>query len=221
LVWSEGEPDSPPSFLAGYGWEPREFGSGSSFSRRQLDVKWVYDSSDDPLFPSDGVTLAAGLELSDLELTEQVPRDPSALEPQPLGELPDSDAHLVAAAVSGQKTWLLTPHQAASASLRVSVGRSSLKDVLVRDELIEAEVTAFEITAGLRHSTPLWGFERARRLGELRLETNAHYGYEVLSPQVGSGAVGRFQLGTGLAFRNRWGLFRFGLSYINFIGEER
>jgi hypothetical protein len=133
--------------------------------------------------------------------------------------LPDSRAHLLAVAVSGQKTWPLTQRQAVSASVRTAVGRSSLQEVLIGNELITEDVTALEVTAGLRHSVSLWGFERARRLGELRLETTANYGYETLSPQVGAGSVGRVQLGTSLAFRNRWGLFRLGLSYLNFIGD--
>jgi hypothetical protein len=214
LTWSEGEPSTRRSFLRGPGFD-RDFNLDSNFSRLQLDLKWVYDNTDDPLFPSDGVTVSAGLELSDLELTDQ------GRELFGPDGLPDSRAHLLAVAVSGQKTWPLTQKQAASASLRTAVGRSNLREVLVGDELVNEDVTALEVTAGLRHSLSLWGFERARRLGELRLETTADYGYEALSPQIGAGSVGRFQLGTSLAFRNRWGLFRFGLSYLDFIGDWR
>ena len=222
LAWSEGEPSARRSFLRDPGFD-RHFGFDSNFSRLQLDLKWVYDNTDDPLFPSDGVTLSGGLELSDLELTDQVLEHfgPPPPEGRPAGDLPDSDAHLLALAVSGQKTWPLTPKQAASASLRMAVGRSNLQEVLIGDERVDEDVTALEVTAGLRHSLSLWGFERARRFGELRLETTANYGYEALSPRIGAGSVGRFQLGTSLAFRNRWGLFRLGLSYLDFIGDWR
>lgn len=221
LAWSEGEPSRRRSFL--HESDPdRQFGLDSGFRRHQLDLKWVYDNSDDPLFPSDGVTLSAGLELSDLELADQVLEDSTPLpQPRPPVELPDSDAHLVTLAVSGQKTWPLTPRQAASASLRIAVGRSNLQDVLVGSEVINDDLNALEITAGLRHSASLWGFERARRLGELRWETTADYGYESLEPRIGPGSVARFQLRTGLAFRNRWGLFRLGLAYLDFIGDWR
>lgn len=215
LTLAEGEPGTRRSFLRGPGFD-RHFDLESNFSRLQLDLKWVYDNTDDPLFPSDGVTLSAGLELSDLELTEQGREFFGSPFP---GEIPDSDAHLLAAAVSGQKTWPLTQRQAVSANVRTAVGRSSLQKVLIGDELVSEDVTALEVTAGLRHAVSLWGFERARRLGELRLETTANYGYEALSPRIGAGSVGRVQLGTSLAFRNRWGLFRLGLSYLNFIGD--
>lgn len=224
LTWSEGEPSTRRSFLRDPGLD-REFGFHSDFSRLQLDLKWVYDNTDDPLFPSDGVTLSAGLEMSDLEMTDQVLEYFGTPPPQarPAGELPDglpdSKAHLLAVAVSGQKTWPLTPRQAVSASVRTAVGRSNLQEVLIGDELVSEDVTALEVTAGFRHSVSLWGFERARRLGELRLETTANYGYEALSPRIGAGSVGRVQVGTSLAFRNRWGLFRLGLSYLNFIGD--
>lgn len=226
LSWSEGEPSTRRSFLRDPEFD-RFFGADSHFSRLQVDLKWVYDNTDDPLFPSDGVTLSGGLELSDLEMTEQVLEHSGTVPPEarPAGDLPDglsdSKAHLLALAVSGQKTWPLTPKQAASASLRMAVGRSSLQEVLIGDGLVDEDVTALEVTAGLRHSLSLWGFERARRFGELRLETTANYGYEALSPRIGAGSVGRFQLGTSLAFRNRWGLFRFGLSYLDFIGDWR
>lgn len=220
LSWSRSEPDNL-QFFFGEAGRKRFFGRESEFHRLQLDLKWVYDNSDDPLFPSDGVTLAAGLEVSDRRMSDTVFEEVLAPYVIFVETLPDSRATLVAVAASGQKTWPLTPRQAASANLRMAVGRSSLDTAWIGDQLRTQDVTALEVTTGLRHSLSLWGFERSRRFGDLRLETTADYGYEALTPRLGVGSVGRFRLGTSVAFRNRWGLFRVGFTYLDFNGGRR
>lgn len=223
LSWSDGKPYSRRAFRDEEGTEDR-YAPGGEVNFLELDAKWIYDTTDDPLFPTSGVTLSAGVEVHDLDLSD-LRSDPTRFPPE--GELlravpPQTSARQVAFAASGQKTWALTPRQAFSANLRAAVGESRIENLVVGDELVlEQDLTSFEATAGFEHSWSLWGFEKTRRWGDLRLENFASYGYDQVSPRIGVGIARRFQLGTALAFRNRWGVFRFGISYLNLMGEGR
>lgn len=220
LSWSQGEPSRVHSLLGSTGFEGLYYGSGEGFTRRQADVKWVYDTADDPLFPTAGVTLSGGLEIGDLELPQ--PFRFLGAEPVPALTDADSTARMAALAVAGRRHWSLTPRQSFSAGLRTAVGRSRVENLEVDGRLIRQEdLTTLEGAADLRYSVSLWKAGKTRERGDLRLETTAGYSYEAVTPGLGADHLGRLQLGTSVAFRNRWGVFRAGFSYLDFDGGAR
>ena len=220
LSWRQGEPSSLRSLLGSTGFEGLYYGFDEGFTRRQADVKWVYDTADDPLFPTTGVTLSGGLEIGDLELPQ--PFRFLGAEPVPPLTAGDSTARMAALAVAGRHHWSLTPRQSFSAGLRTAVGRSRVENLEVDGRLVAQEdLTTLEGAADVRYSVSLWKAERTRERGDLRLETTAAYSYEAVTPGLGADHLGRLQLGTSLAFRNRWGVFRAGFSYLDFNGGNR
>jgi hypothetical protein len=129
---------------------------------------------------------------------------------------------MAALAVTGRRHWAFTSRQAVSAGLRTAAGRSRIENLEVDGRLVrQADLTTLEGVADLRYSVSLWGAERTRENGDLRLETTAAYSYEAVTPRLGAGRLGRLQLGTSLAFRNRWGVFRAGFSFLDFLGGRR
>lgn len=220
LSWREGEPSRFRRLLTFSGFEGFAYPSGESFTRRQADVKWVFDTADDPLFPTGGVTLSAGLEIGDLKL----PQPTGLIGAEPANPLTsaDSESRMAALALTGRRHWAITPRQSFSAGLRTAVGRSRIENLEVDGRLVTGEdLTTLEGAADLRYSVSLWRAARTRERGDLRLETTAGYSYEAVTPGLGADHLGRLQLGTSLAFRNRWGVFRAGFSYLDFSGEGR
>lgn len=199
------------------------FVRGQDLSYRRAEAKWVYDTTDDPLFPTRGLSLSAGLEASHLRIRDLVSFslvDPSL--PNELTETPfsSSEAEQVVGALSAIRHWSLSPRQTVSASGRFSLGRSRLENLVTGDGRILPQVhTDFTGgSLGLQYAAVLKHSRGEGNFTDLRLETGFEAGVETTSPDLGVSPLERFSVFAAVVFRNQWGRIRVSLTYLD-LGE--
>ncbi len=205
----------------------------------ELEVAWVYDSTDDPVFPTrgDAVTAAVGLRWLEADLSPPsfALDTPGALD-APMAAMRSRRLGLSA---FGARHWPLTARQTVSLSLKLAASRSETENVpIARDpgagvpaEAAGGEplglafgggdVDTLEAELGARYSLALWGPAKVRRRGELRWETVAGLLYVETSPAFNPVAhpLWGVSLSTGIALRNTWGIFRIGFTFLDFDGD--
>lgn len=123
----------------------------SRLQQRDASLAWIYDTTDDPLFPGRGVKLSAGVFRE--EAGERSSFGPFVRHTQ----FQISGISLFAA-----RHWPLTPRQSLSVALAATAVTSN-RTVLDH---------GYDATLDLLHSVSLWGDERTRRFGDLRWETD-------------------------------------------------
>lgn len=196
----------------------------SDLTLDRAELKWVRDTSDDPLVPTRGFTLAGGLEWTSFQTG---PLRGFRQETNYFAErLPGQQSELTAAVVSGARHWTLTPRQTISGEGRLSVGQASLRQLPTATGLVRSQdLDAYSGSAGLRHALRLRQSRGERGFSDLYLETAAEIGIETTSPKLSASAtpgtpnpLERLELSVGVLFRNVWGLLRFRLSYLD-VGE--
>jgi hypothetical protein len=185
---------------------------------RRAELKWFYDTADDPLFPTQGVTLSGGVELAQQTVPVKA-RDASLFDPADF----ESEARLLALAATGRKSWPLSPRQSVSLGGRLAVGRSTIDHLLLADGSIRREpvdLDSVETAVEGRYSVSLWGFEQTRDHGDLRAEAFVRAGYETTSPSFW-GPVTQLSAGPSVVFRNAWGVFRAAFTYLDIQRSRR
>jgi hypothetical protein len=202
--------DDPASF----GLEERGSVNQGELSYRRAEAKWVYDTSDDPVVPSRGSTLTAGLEASRFAahgLVIEQRQAPFIAEPAP-----SFKSQQVLAAVSAVRYWSITPRQTVSGVGRIAAGRSQVENLLAGDHIVAS--AGFNTLGGsvrLQHSLTLQRSRGRSRLLDLRWETGAELGMERSSPAFGHGTLRRLLLETSLVYRNQWGRIRASLTFLS------
>lgn len=190
----------------------------------QLATRWVYDTTDDPLLPTRGLSFAAGIEAAALRLDGvEVLRYDTLPGPLRVLELPDQESETVSAVVTAARHWPLTPRQTVSATGRASAGRSWLRNVqdlgrrLEPGQEVDADVDVYGVAAGVRHAVSLWRGRQPHGFGDLSLESTVEAGRETASPDLGFTAtpLTRLEVSTGLVYRHQWGLLRLQLTYLD------
>lgn len=201
------------------------------FRHRRAELRWVYDTTDDPVLPSRGRVASAGVVAATLttgaERSFSLPGG---------GSLPTSftgpalDTRWIALVVSGEQLRPLTSRQTVRGGVHLTAGSSrvdSLPATTAPGAAPEADteprdLTAFAARAEGGYALDLLTGARARTVGELRLEIRAGFGCEGTSPDlaVGLNPVRRLDLGVGLVLRNPWGIFRLSFSFVDFLGAE-
>jgi hypothetical protein len=185
-------------------------------SYQRAQARWVYDTSDDPIVPSRGVTLSVGIEASrfegeNLSAFRLGPDLTSEREP-----LPPFESKRTEVAVSGTRHWSVTPRQAVSATGRVAAGRSRIENLLVQGRPLAAtEFDTVAGSAGVRHALALVRSRGRGNFNDLWLETGAEFGVERTSPDLGPSPLERLSFSIALLFRNQWGRIRASLSYLD------
>lgn len=184
-------------------------------------LKWVRDTSDDPLVPSRGVTLSGGVEWSSFDSGPverfRFPYD------GPAERLPGQHSEQIAAQASAARHWSLTPRQTIS-----GLGRLSLGQVHLRNLPTDAGVLADEKldvcggSVGLRHAVRLKQSRGERGFGDTYLESKIEVGIESTSldvqPSSAPDPLQRLEMSLGLVFRSAWGRLRLLLTYLD-VGE--
>jgi hypothetical protein len=182
----------------------------------RAEAKWVYDTSDDPLLPTRGLSVSAGLEAARFDgrgLIELLPSVEGGLFPIPVS---DFHSEQVVAAASAIRHWPITPRQTVSATGRAFGGTSRLKNLIVRfEEPRDADLDTFGGSLGVQHALKLRQSRRAGDFADVRLESGVEVGVERTSPDLGPSPVERFSAWVGLVFRNQWGRVRVLLSYLD------
>ncbi|MEM7353216.1 MAG: hypothetical protein AAF657_20645 [Acidobacteriota bacterium] len=194
--------------------------------QEEIEVAWVYDTTDDPVFPDSGDAVTASVSLRQLEgdLSTILRLGPVATflatpSAQVSSRLVGLDAH-------GTRHWPLSPRQTVSLSLEVLLSRSDVDNLPVELEdgtirLVSDTVDAVEAEIGLRHSVRLRGPRPGKRSGEVRWETLANLVYLETSSAFNAldQPLWGLSASTGIALRNSWGIFRFGIAYLDFDGD--
>jgi hypothetical protein len=197
----------------------------SDLTLDRAELKWVRDTSDDPLVPTRGFTLAAGVERSAfetgaLEEFQRSEEEPFVYVPV---RRPAQESEQIAAVVSGARHWSITPRQTVSGLGRLSIGRSSLRNLPLRDGVLaDQDLDVFGGSLGVRHAVRLWQARGDKGFGDLYLESRAELGIDATSPDIQPGRapnpLERLEMSVGLIFRNAWGRLRILFSYLD-VGE--
>ncbi|HEX5717466.1 MAG TPA: hypothetical protein VF179_15010 [Thermoanaerobaculia bacterium] len=188
---------------------------------RRVDARWVQDTSDDPLLPSRGTVLSAGLEYASYEAEDLIERsfaDPSLPTDTPR---PPFQGEQLLAELSATRHWSVTPRQSVSAGGQVSFGQSRVTNLEV-DEVILAK-TDLDVYGGsvsARHLLRLRSHREPGDFSDLYLETGGTLGIEATSPDLAlrDNPLERLELFTGITWRNQWGRLRFIFTYLD-LGE--
>jgi hypothetical protein len=190
------------------------FLNAGELSYRRAEAKWVYDTSDDPSFPTRGTTLSAGLEASRFAahgLVIQQLRGPYSFEPAP-----PFHSQQVVAAVSLVRYWSITPRQTLSGSGRFAVGRSQVRNLLDGEIILPSvELNYVGGSVRLQHSLSLKRSRGTQRVHDVRWENSVEFGAERNSPTLGPSPLRRFAVETALVYRDQWGRVRLSLDYLN------
>lgn len=188
--------------LAGYSEFERLFFFGSDIgsSEREAEIVWVFNSLDDPVMPRDGKLFEAGLTWSDVEDTRFLFED-GEFSLEPFAET------RTGALLSASRYWPVAVRQSVSLGLRAFVNED------------EASSRQWEGEIDLGHQVFLKRRQEVGNWGELRLETRALWLRQDIDPTtLGFGFAERidsWSVGTGLVYRNGWGLYRFRLEYVD------
>lgn len=178
-------------------------------------ISWLYATLDDPALPTSGLSLEAGIEHRRLgcDLTGLVRPGSSRL-----------DSRETVALFAGDAYRPLSARTSVGLGATAFAGHASVDGlVLASGETASDTLAPWGASASLRH-----GLFLIRRAGapadpgdgpqwrELRWENELGLGVERAWPELGSESdVARtLELGTGLAFRNTWGLFRLRATYV-------
>jgi hypothetical protein len=183
-------------------------------SYRRAEAKWVYDTSDDPVFPSRGATLSAGLEASRFAAHGLVIEQRHSL--TDLDPAPSFHSQQVLGAVSAVRYWPITPRQTISGVGRFAVGRSQVENLLDGDRLVPSvDLNYLQGSVRLQHSLTLQRSRGRGRVHDLRWENATELGAERTTPAVGPTPLRRFLIETALVYRDQWGRVRASLTYLN------
>ncbi|MEM9554280.1 MAG: hypothetical protein AAGC60_08475 [Acidobacteriota bacterium] len=211
----------------------------SDLERAQLELAWSYDSTDDPVFPGEGLEVDVAIDWQELD-ADLFLLPPRFLSPDvrpgedldvdvAVGEpLPHYASDQVRLAASLAQHWRLAPRLSTSLSLRLAVGVGSVQNVptlreteavsSVTLDLVSGDLDLFEGECSVRASLDLWGPRLTRTRGDLRFELGATFGYDRTSPQfdLPENPLYRKTISASLVFRNSWGLFRFSLQVADY-----
>ncbi len=182
----------------------------------RLDGRWLYDTTDDPVLPTRGRSAHAGIALSSLQSRQSLRSfNRGTLR---VRTLPEYDARLLEVFAGAVQHWPLSRRQSVSVGLRASLGRSRVDGLVVDEEPVSArDLDALALSANARYSLALRNARRRAGKGEVRLELNAGYAYESTSPSLSltGNPVEKIELGAAVVYRTAWGLFRFGITYLD------
>jgi len=184
----------------------------------RFEVAWVSNTLDDPVFPTSGVLVEAGVDFFDLS-ADLVNVDLT-------GETPPWSVRMRSRQLSGRflgrKHWALTDRNSVSGSLRLSLGQSDVNNLPTESrELIDDRLNVWDVRVGFGHSALLY-FRRAERSWrELRWQNEIELSGMGTSPSgdLPENPLAGFRLSTGLFYRTTWGVFGLRLSYVDLEGR--
>jgi len=178
----------------------------TSFRReeRRLGLAWIYDTTDDPLFPTSGtrVTGDAGYSREEDEF------DRSSFFPDAKTSFDSWSLGLV-----GRRHWALTHRQSVSTEAGASWSESD-------DSGDFGTFEQWTTGVALGHSMDLWGFEKTERFGDFRWENRVDVFRNHFDSIFSSGTSIDGRLTTSLVFRNAWGLIRVSFIYVDNLQRD-
>lgn len=179
--------------------------------QRRAELRWVLDTSDDPVVPSRGTVVTA------LVGAAESRRDARFFRPgvqPPAEQSVRFEDELVNGSVSVRHFWPLSVRQSLSLAGTLSTTRSSNENELCcfpAESRFSADATSEGSVLDLGYAASLWSEEQTRRLGDFRFE--ARVSPAVVARDGFEDAIFFANLDAGLIFRNAWGIFRFRVFY--------
>jgi hypothetical protein len=178
-----------------------------------LNLSWVSNSVDDPVFPTRGALVEVGLDAQMLD-ADLLQYDLSG---DPLAVAAASRSRQLAALATATRHWPVGERGAFSLGGEALIGRSRIRDLPGYDlEPLDADVTVWSASATAGYALFLKQLHTGERWRELRWESLAQLFAGGVAPSLGQeqapGYGGRVT--TGLTYRNTWGVLRFTLSWI-------
>ncbi len=197
--------------------------TGENLSYRRAEAKWVWDTSDDPVVPTRGLSVSAGLEASRFAARDLVLYvvDPLTLETLASSTASSLRSEQVVGALSVIQHWPVTPRQTVSVQCRISAGRSRVETLDLKGDVANGHADTYGGSVGVDHAVTLRRSRKAGDLNDVRLESGVEVGAETVSPHIPPSPLRRIAVHTGLVFRNAWGRARVSLSYVNFRKGDR
>lgn len=191
---------------------PSRFEPFSNRDELRLNLSWVFNSLDDPVFPSRGRLVRAGVDLSaiDAELIA------TGLDSGGSPTLAMSSRQAGVLAV-GTNFWPLTQRQSLSARIEAFLGWSSIDDVPTDDgRILRGDLAVGRIGLAAGHAAFISRIHDERRRRDVRWESEIEAFYSATSPGFDLPDNPRYgiRLGTGVTWRNRHGVFRLRLGYV-------
>ena len=208
--------------------------------RSDLDtgLAWVYNSEDDSILPTRGRFLEAGLAYRWLE-ADLFGFFSDSADSEPF------DSKEIRAQVSAKQHWPVRPKITLSLGVQAHLGRSRVRDLPIETDDLPADdrpivetmglvrvsddLTTFGASATFEHALFLKRVingapkhpARRPRWREWRWENRLTVFYSGTDPSFDQpdNPVGGLRLGSGVVFRNTWGIFRFELAYTNAEGR--
>ncbi len=178
------------------------------FEAWQSSLEWIYDSTDDPLIPTDGARASITAVYQSQDRTAG-----SALPGYDFEDRLDSRQLLA----EGRRYWPLTPRQSfAVGGAALFTDTDGSGGIASRSHERNLEVDAI-------HAVSLWDFSTSRRYGDLRMETSV--GLQSFHESDALGGPGFSEKQTSLLvrgallFRNAWGLIRLAFVYVDSLGD--
>lgn len=198
------------------------------------ELSLVYDTTDDPVFPTRGLTFTADLDFERIDADLQVPAASFLLRSRAIELPPELEPQLPPYAaeqwrVSGTLTqhWSIHRRHTLTLSARLAAGLAELENLPVVEPRFcppldfecapnslrlvrSADLDVFESQFIIQVSSELWSPELTRTVGDFRLENRLEFGYDRTTPSLGlaENPLYRKSITTSVVFRNAWGLFR-------------
>jgi len=181
------------------GWDRRKdtFGPPDGFSEDNglfAAAEWVYNTTDDPLFPLSGTTGLAFISY----------RTDVAHNVEPAFDLDQRlTGRSLGYSAGGETFWPLTARQ----SLELGAGAGGQRFSVTQ----QGSSSSFQGNLIVGHAVNLWGYEKSERFGDLRFENFVVLDYVDQRQGVQSRKTAR--LTSSLLYRSRWGVLRASFTY--------
>ncbi len=167
-----------------------------------LNVSWVYNSVDDPVFPTDGTVVEAGGDLKALAAE--------------FGAHPRMESYQFGALVSATRYRPVHRRQAVWLRLDAFLGLADVENLpLEGGRRVDDDLEVYDARATLGHSLFLVQSRENGKVRDLRWESDLALFASGTSPDFDQpdNPLEGWRLTSSLAYRNRWGVFRIGASY--------
>jgi hypothetical protein len=210
-------------------WE-WDSGSDDEESVLALGLRWQYDTTDDPLFPTSGRLVSGRLSYAHYEENDVgliVSGTPPELDIEIVEAETESD--MLMAELSAWQHVPFAPRQTVSLGGSVLFGAADVTDTGIGYGKVGRRENRFDATVGVTYALQLGPLPSPTNSLEQRLELSAGMGYRDLSssdvpvwrlfgPETDATSI---NLGVSYGLRNRWGVFRFAVVYQDWNGGAR
>lgn len=195
------------------------FLSEEKVKRTELTGSWIYDTTDDPIFPHRGDELigSLGIRRTESEATVAFAFGDVITDTNIAS---DVEATEINATLFGRRHWPLSNRQSLAASFELRLANSE-RDAQVGDLLpFQEDFESWAARVAARHAVDLIGVKRSQPQRRLRWENRLELNYVETTGDDFSFDRSQLIFGSDLIYRNRWGVLRFRLQIIDVLEQS-